>query len=220
MLDWGPPLTGEIVGVVADVKASGPERETQPMIYWPYAQFPQVFNNLVVRTDGDPSKLVAAVKSQVWLVDPELPIARIATMEEIIADSVAPRRFNMLLLGLFASVALLLAAIGIYGVISYSVSRRTQEIGIRMALGAGRRDVVRLVVRQGMAPALIGLALGVAGAAGLTRLMTTLLFGVTATDPIVFGLTTGLLGAVALAACWLPAWRAARVDPLIALRYE
>jgi putative ABC transport system permease protein len=220
MMDWGPPLTGEIVGVVADIKASGPERDTQSMIYWPYPQFPQLFNNLVVRSDGDPSKLVAAVKSQIWLVDPELPIARIATMEEVIADSVAPRRFNMLLLGLFASVALLLAAIGIYGVISYSVSRRTQEIGIRMALGAGRRDVVRLVVRQGMAPAVIGLALGLAGAFGLTRLMTSLLFGVSATDPVVFGLTTGLLGAVALAACWLPAWRAARVDPLIALRYE
>jgi putative ABC transport system permease protein len=220
MLDWGPPLTGEIVGVVGDVKANALDVEARSMIYWPYPQFPQVFNNFVIRTGGDPSNIVGAVKSQIWSVDPELPIARIATMEQLIADSIAPRRFNMLLLGIFAAVALCLAAVGIYGVISYAVSTRTQEIGIRMALGAGRGSVLGLVVRQGMTPALVGLALGLVAAFALTRVMTSLLFEVSATNPLVFGLTSAVLGGVALAACWIPAWRAARVDPMVALRYE
>jgi putative ABC transport system permease protein len=220
MLDWGPPLTGEIVGVVGDVKANALDVEARSMIYWPYPQFPQVFNNFVIRTGGDPSNIVGAVKSQIWSVDPELPIARIATMEQLIADSIAPRRFNMLLLGIFAAVALCLAAVGIYGVISYAVSMRTQEIGIRMALGAGRGSVLGLVVRQGMTPALVGLALGLVAAFALTRVMTSLLFEVSATNPLVFGLTSAVLGGVALAACWIPAWRAARVDPMVALRYE
>jgi putative ABC transport system permease protein len=220
MKDWGPPLTGEIVGVVGDVKAGGLESETRPMIYWPYPQFPTIFNNLVVRTDDDPSGVVAAVKSRIWSVDRELPVTRIATMESVLANSVAPRRFNMMLLGLFAAVALALAAVGIYGVISYMVSQRTHEIGIRLALGAKNGDVFRLVIGQGMSLALAGVGLGLMAAFGLTRLMSGLLFGVSPTDGATYIVIAVLLTGVALAACLVPARRAIKVDPMVALRYE
>jgi putative ABC transport system permease protein len=220
MKDWGPPLTGEIVGVVGDVKADGLDSATRPMVYWPYPQFPGLFNNLVIRTDGEPRRVVAAVKSEIWSVDREQPLSRIQPMEEVIAGSVAPRRFNMLLLGAFAALALTLAAVGIYGVISYTVTQRTHELGIRLALGAQSRDVLKLVVGQGMRPALIGVMIGLATAFALTRAMTSLLYSVSATDPLTFGLISGLLSLVALLACWIPAWRATKVDPLVALRHE
>lgn len=220
MKDWGPPLTGEIVGVVGNVKAGGLDSETRPMIYWPYPQFPTIFNNLVVRTDTDPTNVVAAVKSQIWSVDQDLPVSTIGTMERVLANSVAPRRFNMLMLGLFAAVALALAAVGIYGVISYMVSLRTHEIGIRLALGAKNADVLRLVIGQGMSLALAGVGLGLIAAFGLTRLMTGLLFGVSPTDGATYIVIAMLLTGVALVACLVPARRAIKVDPMVAMRYE
>jgi putative ABC transport system permease protein len=164
--------------------------------------------------------IVAAVKSQVWSVDREQPLSGIQPMEEVIAGSIAPRRFNMLLLGIFAALALMLAAVGIYGVISYTVAQRTREIGVRMALGARRSDVIKLVVRQGMSLALAGMGAGLAASFALTRLMANLLFGVSPSDPLTFGVIASLLGSVALLACYLPARRATRVDPLVALRSE
>ncbi|HSF23530.1 MAG TPA: ABC transporter permease [Blastocatellia bacterium] len=220
MKDWGPPLTGEIVGVVGDVKADGLDSDTRPMIYWPYPQFPTIFNSIVVRTDANSTGIVAAVKSQIWSVDPDQPIPSIGAMDRVVANSVAPRRFNMLLLGLFAGVALVLAAVGIYGVISYTVSQRTHEIGVRVALGARGSDVLKLVVGQGLTLALTGVGVGLAAAFGLTRLMTSLLFGVSPTDGTTFAVFAILLTGVALAACVVPARRAIKVDPMVALRYE
>jgi putative ABC transport system permease protein len=220
MKDWGPPLTGEIVGVVGDVKTNGLDAAVGPMIYWPYYQFGQIFNVMVVRTDGDPIRMVSAVKSGIWSVDKNQPVSRIQTMDQILSDSVARRRLYVVLLGVFAGVALLLAATGIYGVVSYSVSQRTREIGIRVALGAERVDVVRLVIAQAAKLALAGEVIGILVALGLTRLMSSLLFGVSAADPLTFASVVIVLTAVALAACYVPARRATRVDPMVALRYE
>jgi putative ABC transport system permease protein len=220
MKDWGEPLTGEIVGIVANVKADGVSATIRPMIYWHYPQFPLTFNNLVLRTEGDPLSMVSAVKAAVYAVDKEQPLSGIQTMDDLISRSVAPQRFNMLLLGLFAAVALVLAGIGIYGVISYTVAQRFQEIGIRMALGAQKSDVLRLVVGQGMRLVFIGLASGGVAAFGLSRLLEKLLFGVSPTDPLTFVSLALLLTAVAFLACYLPAHRATRVDPITALRQE
>jgi ABC-type antimicrobial peptide transport system permease subunit len=164
--------------------------------------------------------IVAAVKNQIWSVDPAQPIARISTMDEVLARSVADRRFNLLLFGSFAAVALLLAGVGVYGVISYTVSQRTHEIGVRMALGAKTTDVLRLFLAQGLRLAVTGVVIGVAGALALTRLMKELLFGVGATDPLTFAGVALLLTLVALLACFIPARRAARIEPLRALRHE
>jgi putative ABC transport system permease protein len=220
MKDWGPPLTGEIVGVVGDVKTNGLDAAVGPMIYWPYYQFGQIFNVMVVRTDGDPLQLVSAVKSGIWSVDKNQPVSRIQSMDQVLSDSVARRRLYVVLLGVFAGVALLLAATGIYGVVSYSVSQRTREIGIRVALGAERVDVVRLVIAQAAKLALAGEVIGILVALGLTRMMASLLFGVSAADPFTFASVAIALTLVALAACYVPARRATRVDPMVALRYE
>jgi predicted permease len=220
MKDWGPPVTAEIVGVVGDVKAGGLDSEVRPMIYWAYPQFPVIFDTIVARIEGDPLSVVGSIKGQIWSVDPSQPIAGVETMEQVLSASLAQRRFNMLLLGIFAALALALAAVGIYGVISYTVSQRTHEIGVRVALGARGSDVLGLVVRQGMTLALVGVALGLAAAAGLTRLMSTLLFGVNPIDAPTFAVVAGVLLAVALAACVIPARRATKVDPMVALRYE
>jgi putative ABC transport system permease protein len=220
MKDWGEPLTGEIVGVVGNVKADGLSAAVRPMIYWPYPQFPSPFNNLVLRTAGDPLSVVSALKEQIRAVDREQPLANIQTMEQLIAASVAPQRFNTLLLGVFAALALVLAAVGIYGVLAYTVAQRRHEIGVRMALGAQRRDVLRLVVGQGMKLVLSGLAVGWLAAFGLTRLLSKLLFGISPTDPLTFVGVPLLLVGVAWLACYLPARRAAQVDPLAALRNE
>lgn len=220
MKDWGPPLTGEIVGVVGDVKTNGLDEAVGPMIYWPQFQFPQLFNTIVVRSDGDPLRLVPVVKAAIWTVNKNQPISKIETMEQVLSESLARRRLYMVLLGVFAGAALLLAGVGIYGVVSYSVSQRTQEMGIRIAVGAERGDVLLLVLRQGARAAMLGIGLGIAVALALTRLMVSLLFGVSASDPLTFMAVALLLTLVALAASYIPARRAMRVDPMVALRHE
>jgi putative ABC transport system permease protein len=220
MNNWGPPLTGEIVGIVGDVKIDGIAADTYPAIYWPYFQFPQNFNAFVVRTEGDPNRLIAPIKERIWSVDKSLPISKIATMDQLISDSLARRRLYMVLLTVFAGSALLLAAVGIYGVMSYSVSQRIHEMGIRIALGAQARDVQMLVMRCGLTVALLGMTVGIAAALALTRLMSGLLFGVGPFDPFAFGAVAAVLMLVALLACYLPARRAARVDPIRALRID
>jgi putative ABC transport system permease protein len=213
--------TGEIVGIVGDVKHIGLDAKVREEVYSPYYQPPFWLDiTLVARATGDPMSLASAVRNEVRAVDKDQPVTSIRTMESVVAGSVAQHRFRTLLLGLFGAIALLLAAVGIYGVISYVVTQRTQEIGIRIALGAQPRDVLQLVVRQGMWPALAGLGAGLIGAFGLTRLMKDMLFVVRADDPATFALVTVLLAAVALLACYIPARRATRVDPMEALRCE
>jgi putative ABC transport system permease protein len=210
----------EIVGVVGGVRHFALRTPPRPEMYVPYAQAVSSQMNLVVRSAGDPAQLSSAVRDAVASVDKGEAIATPQTMEEIVAISTAGDRFNALLLGLFAVVALVLAAAGIYGVVSYSVSQRTREIGLRMALGAQPRDVLRLVVGHGMRLALAGVGIGVAGSFLLARLLASQLFDVTSNDPATFAAVSALLAGVALAACWIPARRAMHVDPMIALRYE
>ncbi|PYV89642.1 MAG: hypothetical protein DMG05_13150 [Acidobacteria bacterium] len=214
------PKSCEIVGVVADVKHSGLEAESGVELYRPCLQVPLLLMGLVVRTTTDPLSGAAAVRSQVWAVDKDQPVYNIKTMEQYLSESVKPRRFNVLLLSLLAGIAVLLAAVGIYGVLGYTVTQRTHEIGIRMALGGEARDVLKLVVGQGMVLTLIGVGIGLAGAFALTRVLSSLLYGVTATDPATFVGVSLLLAGVALLACCIPARRATKVDPVEALRYE
>ena len=220
MLDWGPPLTAEIVGVVGDVKPHSLSKPTGPMIYWHHPQFPSLFNYLVVRTAGDPLSAVAGVKTQVHAVNPDQPVSQIRTMEQVLGESLAERKFTLILMGSFAGISVLLSAIGIAGVIAFLVAQRTQEMGIRMALGAQRIDVLALVLRSGLRMTAVGLVIGIAGALGLTRLLSGMLYGVVAGDPLTFALASAFLIGVALFACWLPARAATRVDPIVALRYE
>ena len=210
----------EIVGVVGDVKFKSLRRDPGPEIYGPEAQLPFNGLSIVIRTDGDPAGLTAAVRETVKRMDPDMPIYEIRPLAHYVEGALAQSRFNGLLLGVFSGVALLLTAIGLYGVTSYSVSQRTQEIGIRVALGAQPADVFRLVVGQGLRQTILGLVLGLGAAFAVTRTMTSLLYGVTATDPPTFGGTSVVLLVVACAACYIPARRATQVDPLVALRYE
>ena len=175
---------------------------------------------LVIKTNGDPLDSVGAVRSQILAIDPDLPVFKAESMEHIVSESVARPRFNMYLLGVFALIALMLSMIGIYGLMSYSVSQRTHEIGIRMAMGARAGDVIRMIVGQGMLLAGVGIGMGLVAALALTRVFSSFLFGVASTDPVTFGIVTLLLALVTLVAIYVPARRATRVDPLYALRYE
>jgi putative ABC transport system permease protein len=215
----GPWLT--IVGVVADVKYNGLNEGAQPTLYTAFQQnlwWRSMF--LAVKAGGDPLGLVNAVRNEVWAVDRDLPVSQIKTMDQLMSDAVAEPRAYTLLLGALGAVALLLAAVGVYGVMAYAVTQRTHEIGVRMALGAQSGAVLRLVVGAGMKLALLGMAIGLLAAFALTRLMSKLLFDVSATDPVTFALIALLLMGVALLSCYLPARRATKVDPMAALRCE
>jgi putative ABC transport system permease protein len=210
----------EIVGIARDVKFGGLEAPSEPAYYLPASQAPLQDMTLLVRTTTDPLSLVGAIRQAVWSIDPNQPISNVNTLAKVVDDSVAPRRLNTLLMGLFGGLAMLLSAVGLYGLLSHAVTQRTQEMGIRMALGAQVGDVLKLVLRQGMMLALLGEAIGLVAAFALTRLMRGLLFGVTPNDAMTFVVVAGVLATVALLACYLPARRATKVDPLIALRYE
>jgi len=209
-----------IVGVVKDTKPRALDSDSVAEMYMPFDQQPEPFMSLMIRTTGKPEALAAAVRSEVQTLDKNQPIYSIRTLSSVLSESVATPRFRTFLLGVFAAIALILAVVGIYGVMSYSVSQRTHEIGIRMALGAQTGDVLKLVVRHGMALTLTGIAIGLATSFALTWLMSVLLFGVSATDPLTFAVIAIVLTVVALAACFVPARRAAKVDPMVALRYE
>ena len=210
----------EVVGVVGDVKHSGLDAESRAMTYWPFARNPYGTMTVAVRTAGDASRVVTSIVGLVRALDPELAVANIRTMDEVVSNSVAERRLTMLLLTIFAGAALLLAAVGIYGVIAYGVTQRTQEIGIRMALGAQRSDVLRMVVKQALVMVLAGIVVGGTGALLLTRLMQGLLFQIKPADPVTFAVVSAILAAVAVLASYIPGRRATRVDPVIALRAE
>jgi len=221
--DAGPPRWMTIIGVASDVKQSGLNQPVDPAVYTPFVQSDEVWRHwmtLVIRTDNSSSGLIEQVKAQVWRVDRQIPVSDVQTMEQRMAVSLAQQRFNMLLLGAFAALALILAGVGIYGVMGYTASQRTHEIGIRMALGGQRRDVLRLIVAEGAKLTFAGILIGIVGALALTRVMAGLLFEVKPGDPAIFAVVAILLALVALAACYIPARRATKVDPMVALRYE
>ena len=215
------PTESTIVGVVSDVKRFALDEDTMPEVFVPYDQFPVLTNPYIaIRTIGDSSTAAGSVRRLVSEIDRKAPIVDMMTMEQALSDSIAPRRLNLFLLGSFAGVAFLLALIGIYGVISYAVTQRTQEIGVRIALGAQRNQVIRMVVWQGLGVTLAGVAVGLIIAGALTRFMAGLLYAVKPHDPLVFAAVALTLTATALLASWGPALRASLVDPLTALRYE
>jgi putative ABC transport system permease protein len=211
-----------IVGVVGDVKITGLDEAVKPVLYYPFRQSASTFSNLVVRTTSDPTALAGSIRSEVRNLEPDAAILNVRTMDEMIAQTPASfmRRFPARVISIFAGVALLLASIGIYGGVSYYVSQQTHYIGVRMALGARPSDILRMVLKQGLVLALLGVGIGVLAALGLTRLLSTLLYEVSANDVSTFAIVTSALFAVALLACYLPARRATKVDPLTALRYE
>jgi len=213
----------EVVGVVGDIRGSALEKDPSSAMYLPYWQGDLSDLSemaLMVRTDVDSQSMAGVLREEIRKLDAETPIAEIKTMDRVVSESVSRRRFQMFLLSVFAGVAAVLAAIGIYGVVSYSVTERTNEIGIRLALGAARSDVFRMVLKQGMIPALTGVSVGLVGAFALARLIRNLLFGVSPSDPATLFVISMVLTIVALLACWIPARRATKVDPMLALRYQ
>jgi ABC-type antimicrobial peptide transport system permease subunit len=214
-----------IVGIVGDVRDLSLDQAATPEIYFPYFQNPLSENfdrsfTIVVRTKSSATSMAEPLRAELLNLDRSLPVYALKPMTEYLSNSLSRRRFNLVLLSVFAAVALLLAAVGIYGVISYTVSQRTHEIGIRVAVGADSGDILKLVVGQAMILALVGITLGLLASIGLTRLMESLLYGVSATDPLTFVALSAVLAGVSLTACLIPALRATRVDPMIALRYE
>jgi putative ABC transport system permease protein len=210
-----------VVGVVADTRHEGLSADVQSEIYFPLFQQKRILAmQLAVRTAADPAGMVSAVRTQIATIDPEEPIYDVTTLEQSLSDSVSPRRFNMLMLGIFAGLALALASVGIYGVMAFSATQRTREIGIRMALGAERRDVLGLLARQALGVILAGVAVGLGGAWALTRFLASFLYRVQPTDLATFVVVPLALVAVSLLACYFPARRATKVDPMVALRYE
>jgi predicted lysophospholipase L1 biosynthesis ABC-type transport system permease subunit len=221
--------TREIVGVVGDTKDNGLDSDAPPMVYVPVAQVSDALTRLgnsvipprwIVRTSAPLSSLTAVVQREFLAVDAQLPVAQVRSMEELIAHSIARQSFNMLLLTIFGAIALLLAAVGVYGIMSYSVEQATHDISVRLALGADRRDILSLVVGQGMKLAGAGLIVGAVAALGASRLLAKMLYGVKTTDPQTYAIVIAVLGSIALLACYLPARRAMRVDPVNALKQD
>ena len=214
----------EIVGIVADIRQMGLDEPVKAEMYLPYQQITHwpwfIPRDLAIRTTGDTTNLVGSVRQAIREVDPDQPVSNVATMAEVLGEEAAQRRMGMIMLVGFAALALLLASLGIYGVLAYFVTQHTNEIGVRLALGATPRNILFLVLKKGMGLTLLGVVIGVAASFALTRLMSSLLFGVKAADPLTFVAVPLLLGAVALLACAIPARRATKVDPMVALRYE
>ncbi len=215
-----PKLTATVVGVVADVKNNSLDEAEQPQLYLSFAQNPHIFASLIVRTNGEALSFSNAVRGAIWAVDKDQPVWKVRTMEWLLERSIGGQRLIMQLLAALSLLAMMLAAVGIYGVLSYSVSQQTRDIGVRLALGAQPRDILRLVLKHGLALTLVGVAVGLAGSLAITRLLRGMLYGVTATDPLTYGVIAALLMIVALLACWIPARRATQVDPMIALRCD
>jgi len=219
MFDTPNPPT-EIIGIVGDVRYDSLTDQAEPTVYFPHPELTYDFMTLVIRTSGDPGAIATAVRNELRDIDSNQPVSDVRTMEQVMGETLARARFNTLLLGLFAGLAMLLSAVGIFGVMNYSVNLRTREIGIMVALGAQQSQILTLILRQGLILTLIGVGLGVAGALALTRVMSGMLYGVEATDPLTFAAIVALLTVVSMIACYLPARKATLVDPVIALRYE
>ena len=222
-LNFGPPgqhTTLEIVGVVADMRQDALTQDPRPAVFYPSSQGPINDVNVVVHTTLPPESIVPALRQQVWALDKDLPLMDVNTMEHYVSESIAQPRLNSMLLTIFAGLAFVLTAIGLYGVISYSVAQRTREMGIRIALGAQRATILKMILNQGLRLTLIGVAAGLCGAFILTRLLASLLYGIKATDAITFIAVSLLLVAIATLASYIPALRATRIDPVVALRYE
>jgi predicted permease len=224
-LKLGPPDDSNspwltVVGIVGDVKQGSLDAETTPHVYRPYSQEPVRSLNFVARSVGEPASLAPTLRAAIWGLDPQLVMARVRTMDQVIKESTSPRRFNLFLLGAFAVLAMVLAAIGIYGVISYSVARRSHEIGIRMALGAHPSNIITLILRQGLLLLGMGVAIGVGGALVLTRFLSSFLYGIRPADPVTFVGVIIILTGIGLLASYIPARRAVRVDPMSTLRND